>query len=134
VILPFLIHRWAKLRAACNSNSLALWARATSMARLRAHSSSPPIVTCVSRRRSGVIWRRPTTPSGWSTPSGRPVDPPADYRDRFEALTGLSLRACPYCHTGIMVVIDCIAQPQVCQPAPEMEQQDTFEPIHLTKI
>src|SRR3954466_13697840 len=30
------------------------------------------------------------------------ADPPADYRDRFEALTGLSLRACPHCHTGIM--------------------------------
>jgi Putative transposase/Transposase zinc-binding domain len=52
-------------------------------------------------------------------PGEPPVEPPADYRDRFEALTGLSLRACPHCHTGIMVVIDCIARPQVCQPAPD---------------
>jgi hypothetical protein len=47
------------------------------------------------------------------------ADPPADYRDRFEALTGLSLRRCPHCHTGIMVVIDCIARPTVCQPVPD---------------
>ena len=48
-----------------------------------------------------------------------PADPPADYRDRLEALTGRSLRACPHCHTGIMVVIDCIARPKVCLPAPD---------------
>jgi hypothetical protein len=47
------------------------------------------------------------------------ADPPADYRDRFEALTGLSLRACPHCHVGTMVVIDCIARPKVCQPVPD---------------
>jgi Putative transposase/Transposase zinc-binding domain len=47
------------------------------------------------------------------------VDPPADYRDRFETLTGQSLRACPYCHTGIMVVIDCIARPKICLPVPD---------------
>jgi hypothetical protein len=43
-------------------------------------------------------------------------DPPADYRDRYEALTGQSLRQCPHCHTGIMVVIACIAQPVICRP------------------
>jgi Putative transposase len=48
-----------------------------------------------------------------------PVDPPADYRDRFEALTGRSLRECPHCHKGIMVVIGCIARPRVCEPAPD---------------
>jgi hypothetical protein len=47
------------------------------------------------------------------------ADPPADYRDRFEALTGLSLRACPHCHTGIMVVIDCIARPKGCLAVPD---------------
>ena len=30
-------------------------------------------------------------------------EPPADYRDRFEALTGQSLRQCPHCHGGTMV-------------------------------
>jgi hypothetical protein len=52
-------------------------------------------------------------------PAGAATDPPADYRDRFEALTGQSLRECPHCHTGTMVVIDCIARPKVCQPVPE---------------
>jgi hypothetical protein len=52
-------------------------------------------------------------------PAGAATDPPADYRDRFEALTGQSLRECPHCHTGTMVVIDCIARPKVCQPVPD---------------
>ncbi len=43
-----------------------------------------------------------------------PAEPPADYRDRYEALTGRSLRECPHCHTGTMLVIDCIARPKVC--------------------
>ena len=48
-------------------------------------------------------------------PAGPAADPRlADYRDRYEALTGRSLRECPRCHTGIMVVIDCIARPRVC--------------------
>jgi putative transposase/transposase-like zinc-binding protein len=52
--------------------------------------------------------------------SDEPVaDPPGDYRDRFEALTGRSLRECPHCRTGIMVVIGCIARPQVCLPVPD---------------
>ena len=41
-------------------------------------------------------------------------DPPADYRDRFEALTGQSLRHCPHCHTGIMLVIESLTRPKVC--------------------
>ena len=45
--------------------------------------------------------------------------PSADYRDRFEALTGLSLRQCPHCHTGIMVVLGCIARPTVYAPGPD---------------
>jgi Putative transposase len=30
---------------------------------------------------------------------------PEDYRDRYEALTGSSLRECPACHRGRMIVI-----------------------------
>jgi Putative transposase/Transposase zinc-binding domain len=52
-------------------------------------------------------------------PPGPADEQPADYRDRFEALTGLSLRVCPYCHSGTMVVIDCIAPLRVCQPVPD---------------
>ena len=32
--------------------------------------------------------------------------PAADYRDRLEALTGTSLRTCPVCQTGHMILID----------------------------
>jgi hypothetical protein len=52
-------------------------------------------------------------------PAGAATGLPADYRDRFEELTGRSLRECPHCHAGNMVVIDCIARPKVCQPVPD---------------
>ena len=52
-------------------------------------------------------------------PAGPAAEPPDDYRDRFEALTGQSLRECPHCRTGIMVVTDCIAPPKVCRPVPD---------------
>ena len=48
-----------------------------------------------------------------------PAGPPGDYRDRFEALTGRSLRECPHCRTGVMVVIDSIARFTVCQAVPD---------------
>ena len=48
-----------------------------------------------------------------------PADPPADYRHRYETLTGVSLRQCPYCLTGIMVVIGCIERPRGCQAVPD---------------
>ncbi len=54
---------------------------------------------------------------GMSTPG--PADPPVDYRDRFEALTGRSLRECPHCRTGVMVVIESIARLAVCQAVPD---------------
>jgi hypothetical protein len=44
---------------------------------------------------------------------------PVTYRDRFEALTGRSLRECPHCRTGVMVVIDSIARFTVCQAVPD---------------
>jgi hypothetical protein len=50
---------------------------------------------------------------------GPATDSPADYRDRYELLTGQSLRECPHCHTGIMVVIGYIARPRICQPVPD---------------
>ena len=54
-----------------------------------------------------------------TAPAEPPANPPTDYRDRFEALTGQSLRECPHCHTGIMVVIDCITRQKVCQAVPD---------------
>jgi hypothetical protein len=44
----------------------------------------------------------------------------ADYRDRYETLTGMSLRQCPHCLTGIMVVIGCIERSRLCLPAPDI--------------
>ena len=49
-------------------------------------------------------------------PAAPAADPPADYRDRFEVLTGQSLRLCPQCHTGLMVVIESIVRPRICLP------------------
>ena len=46
-------------------------------------------------------------------------DSPVDYRDRYEALTGRSLRECPHCHTGIMVVVEVLPGPKVCTPVPD---------------
>ena len=34
--------------------------------------------------------------------------PPPDYRDRSESLTGVSLRACPVCEDGHMIVTECL--------------------------
>jgi hypothetical protein len=51
--------------------------------------------------------------------AGPPADPDMDYRDRYEILTGRSLRECPCCRTGIMVVIDSIPRPRVCLPEPD---------------
>ena len=34
------------------------------------------------------------------------TEPPKDYRDRYEQLTGVSLRLCPVCHRGRMIRIE----------------------------
>ena len=34
--------------------------------------------------------------------------PPKDYRDRYEKLTGCTLRECPQCHRGRMVVVEML--------------------------
>jgi hypothetical protein len=38
-----------------------------------------------------------------------------DYRERYEALTGVSLRRCPVCHEGCMQVIELLL-PSRCNP------------------
>jgi Putative transposase len=48
-----------------------------------------------------------------------PAEPPGNYRERVEALTGRSLRLCPHCHTDTMVVIDSIMRPTVCLLVPD---------------
>lgn len=39
-----------------------------------------------------------------------------DYRDRMEALTGVSLRVCPACHHGEMIVIERLVPVAVLIP------------------
>lgn len=55
---------------------------------------------------------------GMASPSP-PAEPSPDYRARYEALTGHSLRQCPHCHTGIMVVIGCIGRAKNCDLVPD---------------
>jgi hypothetical protein len=45
---------------------------------------------------------------GMSSPplGGADAVPTADYRDRLQSLTGISLRTCPVCHTGHMILIE----------------------------
>lgn len=45
---------------------------------------------------------------GATAPLTTPANPtsPTDYRDRIKALTGISLRVCPACHQGEMIVIE----------------------------
>ena len=44
-----------------------------------------------------------------ATPSDT-TPPPPDYRDQYEALTGVSLRTCPLCHAGHMLVIETLSR------------------------
>jgi hypothetical protein len=54
---------------------------------------------------------------GMPTPEETPdqSQPAQDYRDRYEELTGSSLRACPLCHQGRMVLCETLAA--IPQPA-----------------
>ena len=36
-----------------------------------------------------------------------------DYRDRYETVVGVSLKECPVCHRGCMVVIEVIPKPSI---------------------
>jgi hypothetical protein len=38
---------------------------------------------------------------------------PEDYRDRYEKLTGCSLRECPVCHQGRMITVELLAEVRV---------------------
>ena len=72
------------------------------------------------------------SPAGGSpAPGSTPPDPaPADrssagataatdYRDKAEALTGISLRVCPVCHHGQMIVIELVRPTRTVVPIPD---------------
>lgn len=41
-------------------------------------------------------------------PTAGETPPPSDYRDRYQSLTGVSLRTCPICADGHMIVTQCL--------------------------
>lgn len=45
-------------------------------------------------------------------PPAEPSEPPQDYQDRYEELTGASLSECPVCHRGRMVMVETFAAHQ----------------------
>ncbi len=47
---------------------------------------------------------------------GHPPSAPQDYRDRYEILTGISLRTCPRCRGGRMLVIEHLIRFSLCPP------------------
>ncbi|MDB6104553.1 MAG: putative transposase y4qJ [Gammaproteobacteria bacterium] len=49
------------------------------------------------------------------TPAETDLKAPCDYRDRYEALTGVSLHQCPVCRGGRMVTVEQITRP-IAQP------------------
>jgi hypothetical protein len=57
---------------------------------------------------------------GMAAPSKSPSIPatPEDYRDRYERLTGRSLRECPICHRGHMIPVTILAK---VSPAPAIK-------------
>jgi hypothetical protein len=57
-------------------------------------------------RRAKLARCRQLLGSPTSAPPPRPAPPAPDYRDRVEALTGISLRICPACHHGEMIIIE----------------------------
>jgi hypothetical protein len=56
---------------------------------------------------------------GMRLPEPLNTTPVRDYRDRYEILTGFSLRECPHCHLAAMVVIETIPSARVCMPVPD---------------
>ena len=51
---------------------------------------------------------------GSRPPSPDEPQPPPDYRDRYESLTGVSLRTCPVCHDGHMIAVEGLPRPRPC--------------------
>lgn len=58
---------------------------------------------------------------GMATQPSSLGEPSDDYRDRYEALTGASLKECPACHHGHMIVVDVVPK----SPTPNRPRWDT---------
>jgi len=53
-------------------------------------------------------------------PSGQPDEGKTDYRDQYEKVTGVSLKICPACHRGNMVVVEVLHR-DTSRPPPVMD-------------
>jgi hypothetical protein len=65
---------------------------------------------------AAVTWQRCRQLLGTTAPLTTPADAtsPTVYRDRTQALTGSSLRVCPACHRGEMIVIEDTIRSSSC--------------------
>jgi len=52
-----------------------------------------------------------------TTPQKAGAEAPADYRERYEALTGVSLQTCPVCRRGRMLIIEQLSPSRAPEPA-----------------
>jgi hypothetical protein len=68
------------------------------------------------QRRTTLVRCQALVGSAGTSEGAAPVTSTADYRDRLEALTGTSLRRCPTCHRGQMVVIERLRSPRLRLP------------------
>lgn len=48
------------------------------------------------------------------------ADEPADYRDRYQRLTGISLWECPHCHSGRMICVETLQPGALPRGPPEV--------------
>jgi hypothetical protein len=60
------------------------------------------------------------------------LDPPLDYRDRYEQLTGRSLRDCPACHRGHMVRLQTLLASWRASPLRRIFPTDESRDLLLT--
>ena len=51
-------------------------------------------------------------------PTQATPDEPEDYRDRYQRLTGVSLRDCPQCHLGRMICIETFPPTKLARGPP----------------
>jgi Putative transposase/Transposase zinc-binding domain len=73
----------------------------------------------------------PPSPSSGNDPSL--ITATVDYRDRYETLTGKSLRECPFCHQGHMIVLAILAPLKQQAHVPlKVQQAPALSPLNTS--
>ena len=75
-------------------------------------------------RRAKLARCRQLLGSPTSAPTSSAATATPDYRDRVEALTGISLRVCPACHHGEMIIIERLCPPLVRDSSVQIPHDD----------